>query len=694
MCNLMGWSVERCITIAKIVRFLSASFAVIAAGDALSQSPPMSFQFTAQEIETAKVNESGKRNDQSSSDCWSAPSRPFDQSTVTTKVEKQEDADVVRCDPSFFNYVEIIPGTGIVAPNKVCLNSFVVSVGGVVHYGKRGRLQCSVSGQYIDYASTDSETKTVEDRANLAARSPNLGGDASVEMPTIPLTLNLEQKNRSLVTISLPLRTLQYQIDKSVADLTNSGLPAGFSVKIQGSRFDGYVPGSLAMGYYVDVDVSGPIGVRCEITSRFAIPAASPETVHVQDLGVTTNCRTGSLIGQLANLPKIIGDKVREAVSSSMGKPLLSGGSYADWSRDDPELATFLKPTLVQGSYCPWHAEPGLCLRIGWRDPLAISSRGSKLLAAAPLPAGPADRVAATANRDKFRSYALQHNMWKTTSGISFPSGLVDGAPEDGDMALFGGILCRAGEPEGCRLLRDAYTPDGRFWRSPRRVQEAETKDHATFSGDQLKGVLQYFVATADAPRLRAFLKYIRSQPTQVPGPDLVLESGYSVCPNFGPNFTCMVGDDAWKALRLLATKNGMESELPADLPNIESRYGFNYDALVWSAMLVNASYRLHLVANTIWILQSLGETDARLGQAAAILAARQPQNPFFVYLHLGADRRVQDLADKLCVAPETRSDFSDWAWQRADAKEAWKNSMVWDCVFIYRLLAGDGQIN
>jgi len=689
---------KRRLVIAKTLRLFNVSFALVAAGNVLPQPAPTSFQFTAHEIETAKVNESGKRNDQSSTECWSAASRPFDQATVITKAEKQEDADVAQCDPSFFDYVEIIPGTGIVAPNKVCLNSFVVSVGGVLHYGKRGRLQCSVGGQYLEDTPTSGENRSVRNGTNVAAGMPivrsKLGGNVSIEMPTIPLTLDLEQENRSLITISLPLRALQYQIDRNVADLANSGLPGGFSVKVQGSRFDAYTPGSLAMGYYVDVDVSGPIGVRCEITARFAIPAASPETIRVQDLGVTTNCRTGSLIGQLANLPKIIGDKVREAVGNSMEKPLLSGGSYADWSNDDPELAAFLKPTLIQGSYCPWRAEPGLCLRIGWKNPLAISSRASKLLAAAPLPTAPADRAKAAASRDEFKAYALQHNMWKAPNGISFPSALRGSDPDDGDMAIFGGILCRAGEPQGCQLLRDAYTSDGRFWRSPRRVHEAETKDHATFSGDQLKGVLHYFVATPDVPRLRAFLKYIRSQPTQVPGPDLVLESGYSVCPNFGPNFTCMVGDDAWKVLGLLATKYGMEAELPADLPAIETRYGFSYDALLWSAMLVNASYRLHLVANTIWLLQSLGETDARLGQAAAILAARQPQNPFFAYLHLGADKRVQALADKLCVAPDTRSDFSDWAWQRADVKEAWKSSMVWDCVFIYRLLAGDARVN
>src|SRR5476649_1122704 len=293
MSNLMQRVAKRRLVIAKTLRLFNVSFALVAAGNVLPQPAPTSFQFTAHEIETAKVNESGKRNDQSSTECWSAASRPFDQATVITKAEKQEDADVAQCDPSFFDYVEIIPGTGIVAPNKVCLNSFVVSVGGVLHYGKRGRLQCSVGGQYLEDTPTSGENRSVRNGTNVAAGMPivrsKLGGNVSIEMPTIPLTLDLEQENRSLITISLPLRALQYQIDRNVADLANSGLPGGFSVKVQGSRFDAYTPGSLAMGYYVDVDVSGPIGVRCEITARFAIPAASPETIRVQDLGVTTN---------------------------------------------------------------------------------------------------------------------------------------------------------------------------------------------------------------------------------------------------------------------------------------------------------------------------------------------------------------------------------------------------------------------
>src|SRR5690348_11546418 len=43
-------------------------------------------------------------------------------------------------------------------------------------------------------------------------------------------------------------------------------------------------------------------------------------------------------------------------------------------------------------------------------------------------------------------------------------------ACEDGDTTLFNGLLCASGEPLGCRAVQRAQGADGRFWRSPRRV--------------------------------------------------------------------------------------------------------------------------------------------------------------------------------------------------------------------------------
>lgn len=268
-------------------------------------------------------------------------------------------------------------------------------------------------------------------------------------------------------------------------------------------------------------------------------------------------------------------------------------------------------------------------------------------------------------------------------------------------MGIFGGLLCRSGLEDGCQLLQNARTADGRFWRSPRRINEKDDEGHASFSGDQLRGVFHYFTKLGSDPdskvreqakdQLRDFLRYLKTQQTQVPDAKLQLIAGYSSCPTRYPNFTCLLSGDDWYALKLLAKKHGLSSELPADLLGIESSYGFDYEQMLWQSLVTNAGYRLHLIANTAWIMRSLGESDPRIEKTIKILNARQPENPFFAYLLHGPDKRVERLADAKCLPPDAPRDaFVDWAWQRADAEDRWKVGMVWDCVFIYGLIERD----
>lgn len=245
-----------------------------------------------------------------------------------------------------------------------------------------------------------------------------------------------------------------------------------------------------------------------------------------------------------------------------------------------------------------------------------------------------------------------------------------------------------SGEQLGCDLIRNANSNDGRFWRSPQRVGEADTPEHASFSGDQMKGVIAFLAQTQEFRRLDGLLGYLRGKPTNVPTNSVVLETGYSSCPNFGPNFTCFVGGFDWFALGLLAKKAGLESELPGDYNAFMNRYGFKYDGLVWESLITNNGYRLHLLAVQVHLLRMLGETDPRLALVSSILAGREPNNAFMVYLHLGADERVRQIADGKCAAPENRTDFTDWQWQRSEVDHAWSRSMVWDCVFIYSILS------
>lgn len=655
------------------ISFLSSLVFSIAALDAVAAPGT----FIALEIRTAAVNLNGERHDTESREAIPLQQgQLFEQASFVTRVVSHKDDDEHRCTAIFEDYVEYAPG--IYEPRKAFLYSFVKSNGGIGSVGKRGHLQCAV-----DYRTHDD--------VKAPKTSGVLRNDATSVIVMLPADLTLERENRSLINLSIPLQTLQFSIDQAIREQDSMNLPAGFKLEIKGSQFRSFSSGSPSFHYYVDLDISGPIGARCEISARFAIPAAHPEALLIQDIGTTADCRSGSTIGNWFNVAQKLSEAIRGAITNTLGKRLFADGSnFSDWAKDDPELAAVIKKAFIQGRYCLWRGHPGLCIAIGWRQKSEINDWETFLLQKVPVGQGSIDRPKAEEMLRFFIADAIANHQAEG-NGVRYPSGFnEDRTIEDGDMAIFGGLLCRSGVEEGCNLIRNANTMDGRYWRSPRRKNEPDSKDHASFSGDQLKGVLHYFSVSNDRERLRNFLLYLQSRPTQIPDKTMPLESGYSSCPNYWPNFTCLLSGGDWYALSLLAKKHGLESSLPSDLASIETRYGFSYDTLVWEALMTNSGYRLHLVANTVWILRSLGVSDSRLQKAVQIMAARQPSNPFFLYVLLGADRAVQNITNSKCVLPSSRKNFSDWAWQRAESDRAWERSMVWDCVFMYGLLTRD----
>lgn len=636
------------------------------------------FVYAAEQIRTAAVNENGQRHDAESTECVSAPNgRLFKQSVFKQEVLNLHDASEHSCSMSFGDFEEVVPG--ITEPKKVCLRSWVVSVGGFLNIGKRGHLKCGMRGAVYD---------GVEHRS--IARVAPVGGrtDVTLSAPTLPADLTLERERRSLVTASIPLSFLQSAIDEGLRT-SPPKLPAGLKLTVMSSRFEEYHPESRVITFYVDVDISGFIGARCDIRARISIPAARLRDMVVQEVGSDANCRSGSFLGQLADFPARLNGEIRKNIADAMkGKIFQGSETFSDWVKEDPKWAEFLDRGVLQGLYCDWRGAPGLCLRLGWPGRDAVDVREAELLANAPSPLGPVDKAAAFASLHELRLFAVEKLQSQTSAGFKYPAGRdAEGRVEDGDMSIFGGLLCASGEPLGCDLIRNSNA-DGRFWRSPRRVGEADTREHASFSGDQMKGVIAFLAQTSEFQRLDGLLSYLKGKPTNVPNDSHVLETGYSSCPNFGPNFTCFVGGFDWFALGALAKKANLEAALPSDYPALMSRYGFTYDGMIWESLLTNNGYRLHLIAVQLHLLRMIGETDPRLAVVAKILAGREPQNAFMVYLHLGADERVRKLADAKCAAPETRTDFTDWQWQRAEADDAWSRSMVWDCVFVYGLLS------
>ncbi len=666
----------------KLPRFLLLPWIGAVAGAfspvACAQEVPLQ-TYTAQPLRTAAVNTSGTRHDASSTECITAPvGQLFEQASFISSAAQHDDDDEFRCTASFDTYQEIVPG--VLEPSKACLNSYVKSKGGLISIGKRGHLTCTMNyrSQVVDKVVKTSKTI-------LASQY-----DTTSQIPGIPADIRMERDMHSIIRAIVPLKAIQFGIDRAIAG-NNASLPAGFSLSVMNSRFESNASGALAIRYFIDVDVSGPIGARCQVNVSFALPAARLENILVQDIGTVADCKTGSLAGQLGNLSQMLSNTIRTEVRKVFGRKLLEGSdTLAEWEKDDPEWSKLVRKAWVQGSYCDWRGQSGLCITAGWPNRQAFNEWEADLLTKVPAPEGMVDRTKVTSKLAHYETVARRDRML-SAGAVSFPSGGNGAAPEDGDMALFGGLLCRSGASDGCDLLRNAATADGRFWRSPRRVNEPDTTEHATFSGDQLRGVLHYFTTVGDKEGLRKFLRYLKTQKTFVPDAGTPLLSGYSSCPNRYPNFTCLISGDDWQALGLLAARHGLADELPADLSTIKSSYGFDYEHLLWQSLITNAGYRLHLIANTAWIMRSLGEKDLRLEKVIRILNARQPQNPFFAYLLHGPDKRVERLADAKCLPPDApRDSFVDWAWQRDDRSERWKVSMVWDCVFIYGLLVRD----
>jgi hypothetical protein len=109
-------------------------------------------------------------------------------------------------------------------------------------------------------------------------------------------------------------------------------------------------------------------------------------------------------------------------------------------------------------------------------------------------------------NRD---AYWRQNAFSCSVNVPSFPSKEILGHPQDcddGDMTLFNGLLCAAGESGGCDAVAHSQGTDGRWWRSPRRIGWGSPDHDVSFSPDQSVGVLLYALHTGDRGRFSKWL--------------------------------------------------------------------------------------------------------------------------------------------------------------------------------------------
>ncbi len=271
-----------------------------------------------------------------------------------------------------------------------------------------------------------------------------------------------------------------------------------------------------------------------------------------------------------------------------------------------------------------------------------------------------------------------------------YPSKTADGSScDDGDMTLFAGLLCSSGENEiaksGCKEVLQSQSASGQWWRSPNLV--GKSFGASDFSGDMSLGVLLYAATSKDANGFKVWRDYILSNPVKLPQDSINNLKLFRTCTRESEG-SCRLLAENWFFINAVSNKLGIPS---VEDPEMASSYGHSSKWLPFLASINPDGYRLHLVAAQVYLLQKLGLSDEYTKDAARILAGRNPENPFYLWLYLGKDQKVQDLTLKYCPAldSEPHTDRTQWTWERSmDSQEApWKKSMYWECSFMANLL-------
>lgn len=309
-----------------------------------------------------------------------------------------------------------------------------------------------------------------------------------------------------------------------------------------------------------------------------------------------------------------------------------------------------------------------------------------------------------------------------TPGGVRFPSRPTGETQpcDDGDMTLFNGLLCAAGEPLGCVGVKEALDRNtGQWYRSPRIRLNGNDRGGASFSPDMALGVQLYLVKTRDIDSAWRWLMWLHGHVpcwVEIGGTCVVQAPAPRFCtdppkPGDSQNFECTVrpGDAAALSATVswLQEKAGMQA-----LPNgtlrayLGSTSGKAPSLLKLSAECNKPGFSQHLVAVGILLERMMGSTDPALNEAAKLLTSGttrncdplkrteyqtmgDPNNAFFKFMVEGPTTAVRDQVLARCPEPSRlpTPPLHQWQWERADADKAWEHSSYWDCVFMYRML-------
>jgi hypothetical protein len=269
----------------------------------------------------------------------------------------------------------------------------------------------------------------------------------------------------------------------------------------------------------------------------------------------------------------------------------------------------------------------------------------------------PSERDALAERRDAIRGWARRCGPSVTKDGCDV-----------GDSVLFDGILCLSGEADSCDAVAQAQGPDGRVWRAAHRVGY-ETRN--SFSRDMALGALAYVVATRDTGFAQRWIGWIEAN-----GKRTCREATDNRC-NFTPGFWNLFGV-VWEHVGLPTT------------PSMRADRVDNAFVLPLQARVAPAGFPLHLTAVNVLLRRAMGRESEFTLLATGVLAQRQPDNPFFLWLREGNSARVATAVSRACPerAPAHRA---EWAFERSQDSGAQGRSMGWECVALINLMLEGG---
>jgi hypothetical protein len=248
-------------------------------------------------------------------------------------------------------------------------------------------------------------------------------------------------------------------------------------------------------------------------------------------------------------------------------------------------------------------------------------------------------------------------------------------------------------EPPGCDAVARSQDPDGRRWRSPRRIGWEAPAHDVSFSPDQSLGVLLFAVQTGDEARFSHWLSWMESnRPCIANIGNTCLKYGWLRFCRDDQDKRCTLRPADCVSIEELAKRLAVDSALcrrvTRDLGLPEDVLLPLGDFLLGAAAVNDPGFPQHLVGVDILLARKLGVDADKANQAATILFGRTKDNPFFGYLGEGASSGLSDVLLSTCPAPDRLSgNRFQWTWERVAKLDSWTESMYWECIFLGDLL-------